>query len=284
MQSIYKNLIKSFLLILFTALVINAQENNISWKKSEEVKSEQLHLFHSTHSINLPTTETHQKGNIEFEISHRFIPTIGDGVDALYGFDGPVNIKFSLGYAFTDYFITTIARSNVDDNLLFKAKYQLFQFDNSQFPFQLAIEGGAAWNTDPIGRKSDHNKNFQYYGQLIFNTLIEKQFGVGFVPTYSYNSHIYCPEKQYSFTFGSYLQYYISSLLSVLAEWNPTVTGFRNKYNSLSFGVELETGGHFFKIILSNNTNLNPTQFTTGADLPISMKNLRIGFNITRLL
>ncbi len=284
MQFGEKKILSIFAMVLFYSVIINAQENTISWKKNEEVKSEQLHLFHSTHSINLPTTETHQKGNIEFEISHRFIPTLSDGIDALYGFDGPVNIKLSLGYAVSDYFVATIARSNVDDNLLLKAKYQFFQFDNDVFPFQFALEGGAAWNTDPIGRKSDDNRNFQYYGQLIFNSLIKNKIGLGFVPTYSYNSHVYCPEKQYSFTFGTYLQYYLTNLWSVLAEWNPTVSGFRNKYNSLSFGFELETGGHFFKIILSNNTALNPTQFTTGADLPISLKNMRIGFNITRLL
>lgn len=266
------------------SLNIIAQENKISWQKSEETESEQLHLFHSTHSINLPTSETNQQGDIEFEISHRFIPRISDGIDALYGFDGPVNIKLSLGYAITDYLIATIARSNVDDNLLFKTKYQFFQFDNVIFPIQIALEGGAAWNTDPIGRSSDDNKNFQYYGQLIFNSLIEQKLGIGLVPTYSYNSHIYCPEKQYSFTLGAYMQYYLTDLWSVLAEWNPTVTGFRDKYNSLSFGFELETGGHFFKIIFTNNTKLNPTQFTTGADLPISLKNMRIGFNITRLL
>ncbi|MBK8943898.1 MAG: hypothetical protein IPM32_01385 [Ignavibacteriae bacterium] len=284
MQKVGIILIQKLILILICSVTIIAQENKISWKKNEVKTSEQLHLFHSTHAINLPTSETNQKGDVEFEISHRFIPTLNEGIDALYGFDGPVNIKLSLGYTFSDYFVATIARSNVDDNLLLKAKYQLLQFENEFFPFQFAVEGGAAWNTDPVGRKSNHNKNFQYYGQLIFNSLIQHKLGIGFVPTYSYNSHIYCPEKKYSFTFGTYVQYYISSLLSVLAEWNPTVTGFRNKYNSLSFGVELETGGHFFKIILSNNTNLNPTQFTTGADLPISMKNLRIGFNITRLL
>lgn len=268
--------------IFFSNII--AQQNKISWKKSDEVQKSKLHLFHSTHSINLPTTETHQKGDLEFEISHRFIPTVSDGIDALYGFDGPANIKFSLGYVVTENIIASIARTNVDDNLLIKGKYQFFQFDNSSLPFQVAFEGGIAWNSDPIGRAASDNMNFQYYGQLIFNTLINKKLGIGLVPSYIYNSHIYCPEKEYSFTFGTNLQYYISSLVSVLAEWNPTVYGFRNKYNSLSFGVELETGGHFFKIILSNNATLNPTQFLSGADLPITTKNWRIGFNITRLL
>ncbi|MCB9220079.1 MAG: hypothetical protein H6610_11555 [Ignavibacteriales bacterium] len=278
---------KSILTILFYlvfVVITKAQESKISWKKSENVEQTNLHLFHSTHAINLSTTETLQKGDIEFEIAHRFLPTINDGAKALYGFDGPANIKLSLGYAISDNFVATVARTNVDDNILIKGKYQFFQLDNSFLPFQLAGEGGLAWNSDPIGREPSNNMNFQYYGQLIFNTLIEKKLGIGLVPSYIYNSHIYCPEKEYSFTFGTNIQYYISDLVNVLAEWNPTVSGFRHTYNSLNFGAELETGGHFFKIIFSNNSNLSPTQYLTGADLPITIKNWRIGFNITRLL
>ncbi len=272
------------IILLATTINILGQESKIKWNRSSDEVQSKLHLFHSTHAINLPTTETNQKGDLEFEISHRFLPSINEGIKSLYGFDGPANIKFSLGYSLTDDFTITLARTNVDDNLLLKGKYQLFQFDNTTMPFQLAFEGGFAWNSDPIGRESYDNRNFQYYVQLIFNTLIDKKLGIGIVPSYLYNSHIYCPEKEYSFTLGANLQYYISSSWSILADWNPTVSGFRNKYNSLGFGIELETGGHFFKIILTNNSSLNPTQYISGADLPIKIDNWRIGFNITRLL
>jgi len=277
------NLLLIFLSILFLSFLQLHAQHKISWKKSVDEFKPALHLFHSTQSINFSTTETLEKGDLQFEISHRFIPTLKEGLKSLYGFDGPVNIKFSLAYAPSDDFMFALARSNQDDNLLLRGKYRFLSISNFIFPLQVALEGGAAWNTDPLGRSSTDNMNFQYYAQLIFNTLINKKIGIGLVPSYLYNSHIYCPEKEYSFTLGTNIQYYISSFWSVIAEWNPTVSGFRKTYNSLSFGVELETGGHFFKIILTNNTSLNPTQFITGADLPITTKNWHIGFNITRL-
>jgi hypothetical protein len=274
----------SICILLLAITQMHAQENKISWKKTNDGFKPALHLFHSTQSINFSTTETLEKGNMQFEISHRFIPTVNEGIDALYGFDGPVNVKLSLAYALTDDFMIALARSNVNDNLLLRGKYKFLSAPDFIIPVQIALEAGFAWNTNPVGRSSKDNMNFQYYSQLIFNTLIDKKLGIGLVPTYLYNSHIYCPEKEYSFTLGTNVQYYISSFWSVIAEWNPTISGFRKTYNTLSLGVELETGGHFFKIILTNNATLSPTQFITGAELPITVKNWHIGFNITRLL
>ena len=121
-------------------------------------------------------------------------------------------------------------------------------------------------------------------GQLIVNTLYNKKLGIGFVPSYLYNSHIYCLDTQDTFTFGMYAQYYVSDGWNVFLEFNPTVTGWRNQFNSMAFGVELETGGHFFKILLGNNTKLNPTQYLAGAVDEINSGDWHFGFNITRLL
>ena len=52
------------------------QEEHPVWKRSETEENLDLHLFRSTQSINLPTAETLEKNNLQFEISHRFIPTM----------------------------------------------------------------------------------------------------------------------------------------------------------------------------------------------------------------
>ena len=91
-------------------------------------------------------------------------------------------------------------------------------------------------------------------------------------------------EIKYSFTMGTYVQYYFSRSWSVLFEWNPTVTGWRDSFNSVSMGIELGTGGHFFKVFGSNNALINLSQFLAGADKKFSDGDARIGFMITRLL
>ena len=279
---IFKSLyIFKLLFIVSLSLEVTAQ---ISWERSGETSNLPLQLFHSTHSIILPTTETLQKGDLEFEVLHRFIPTINDGSKELFGFDGPANIKLGLSYGVTNDLVAAVSRSNVNDNLEFIVKYRVFGYDNDLLPFVIGVRGAAVWNTDPrIGRVGD-NRNFQYYTELILNTLINKKLGIGIVPAFLYNSDIYSKDRETSFTLGSIIQYYFSSSFSVLAEWNPTISGYRNLYDSFSFGFELEIGGHFFKIIATNNSALNTSQYLGGSDLAIQGKNLRIGFNITRLL
>ena len=271
----------TFMLLVCTCMQINAQ---VKWKRNESANVLPLQLFHSQHSINLPTAEMLQKGAFEFEISHRFLPSINGGFKDFFGFDGPVNIRLALGYAVTDNIFIALGRSNVDDNIDLRIKYRLFQYDNDILPLVVGARGGVAWNSDPIGKTNGGGRDFQYYGQLIFNTMIDKKLGIGLVPSYLYNSNIYRSDIQDSFTMGINLQYYVSHLLSVMAEFNPTVSGYRNRFDSFSAGIELETGGHFFKIIVTNNSLLNPSQFLSGADRRFEDGAWQLGFNITRLL
>ncbi len=273
-----------FLFTIFITEIFYAQNPNIKWKRSEVKISEIVQPFHSTHAINLPTTETIQKGNLEFEISHRFVPDIKSGSKDLFGFDGPVNIRIALGYGITDNTFLTLGRSNLNDNVDLWLKQKLWNFNNDLLPFALAFRIGSAYNSEAFDLNANEAKEFQYFVQLILNSSIERNFAFGIVPSYLYNSYIFIDDKKYSFTLGTNLQYYLSEIFSVLFEWNPTITGFRIAHNPASFGIELETGGHFFKIVLSNSTELNSSQFLAGTRSSFNESEWHIGFNITRLL
>ena len=263
-----------------------SQEDSISWHRSEPEELLKVELLRSTQSINLPTSTTLKEGDFEFEISHRFVPTIKSGSKELWGFDGPVNMRLALGYALTDDLLVTLGRSNLNDNLDFSFKYNPLQIDNDFLPALISVKGGLAWNGDISNRAGGHHQNFQYYAQLILNTMLWKKLGIGIVPSYLYNSSYYYlnEDDQYSFTLGNYLNYYIDDVCGLLLEWNPTVTGYRIKNNPVAFGFELNTGGHFFKIVLTNSDLLNPSQFLAGSRSSFNNGEWHIGFNITRLL
>ena len=265
------------------ALPLFAQEGG-SWKRSEEAVLPPLELFHSTQAVNLPTATTMQQGNFEFEISHRFIPSIKDGGKTLWGFDGPVNIRLAMGYAWSDDGVVTLGRSNVQDNLDLNVKQKLLAIHHEVMPLLVAARAGLAWNTDVAGTDTWDSDNAQWYLQLILNTMYGEHFALGVVPSYLSNSHLPCPDTQYSFTLGVHAQYYITDVFNVLAEWNPTVTGWRTGHNPVSLGLELETGGHFFKVVLSNSTLLNSSQYLAGSTDSFNDGALHIGFNITRIL
>jgi hypothetical protein len=81
-----------------------------------------------------------------------------------------------------------------------------------------------------------------------------------------------------------YAHYYVSSLLAFIVEWNVSDDLETFTHDAVSVGFHLETGGHFFKIVLTNSTSLNPSQFLLGSASPIAADEIRLGFNVTRLL
>lgn len=269
------------LLILFITVASYAQ---INWQRERTESEVPVELFHSTYAINLPTAETIGANELEIEISHRFIPTIKSGSKDFWGFDGPVTNRLALSYGITDNTEISLGRSNYYDNYELSVKQKLLENRNETLPFLLTLTGGASWNTDHPTVASSDSKAFQFYAQAVFNTMYDKKIGIGIVPSYLYNSHPACPDNQYSFTIGTYLQYYLSDTFSLIWEYNPTVTGWRDLHNPMGFGLEIETGGHFFKIFLTNSTDLNQTQFLSGADKSFDNGDVRFGFMITRLL
>jgi len=276
--------------IFFLFVIIGfSQENKIQWKRTTDMEENTVSLFHAIQTANLPTAETLRKNEFEYEISHRFINTV-DKKDTYFGIDGPAHIRMALSYAIMNDLLMTFGRSNLDDNIDIRLKYKLLKLPGKTFPMLVAIQGGTAWNTevyDPLtAKKRDKtdSKNFQFYGQGIFNTMIFNKLGIGFVPSYVYNSNIYSNDTKYTLTFATYLQYYFSAMWSLFAETNSLISGWRNQYNPITLGFQIETGGHFFKIFFTNSQSLNPTQYLTGADLNIRNGDWRLGFDITRIL
>lgn len=267
--------------MLFVAQIALAQ--SVKWKP-KKIQSTPLQLFHSTYALSLPTAETLQKGDWEFEISHRFVPPISEGEAAFFGLDGPVNNRIALGYAINNNHLITLARSNVFGQYDLWAKYRFVQLRNQVLPVVAALRIGGAWNTKVAGRDKTDSKNFQFYSQIVLNSMWQKKIAGGLAISFLQNSAIFQDEVKTSLLFGYYFQYYLSPMASVLLEWNPTFYGWRDSYNSLSFGFELETGGHFFKMYATNNDLLQPAQFLVGANRPVGLKHLRFGFMITRVL
>lgn len=271
-----------------------SQEKKVKWQRSDKATDPDLQLFHSPRVVDLPTATTLQKWNVEFEISHRFIPTTGSGIDDLYGIDGPVNMRLALGLAVSNSTIITLGKSNFNDNIDLWVKQKFLQVRHEVVPFLVAGLVGGAWNSNTeydviANRPKIDSRNFQAFGQLILNTMLKKRLGIGLVPSYLYNTDIrFENETKDTFRLGTYLQYYVSPWWSIFVEWAPYISGYRSlveqEYNPFTYGIELETGGHFFKILLTNSKYLNSSQYLAGADIPADRNDWRLGFMITRLL
>ncbi len=268
--------------MLLAASTLAAQEEGSTWQRKAPSPDE-VPLFHSESSLHLPTAQTLGEGEIGFEILHRFLPPISSGSNGLWGFDGPVNIRFGLTYAPTDRLMLSLGRSNRLDNYDLQAKARVYEAGGHDFAFSVALVGGLAWNTEVPGRDDGDALNWQYYGEVVLNALFSERFGIGVVPAYLNNPVVEDLGRDDALSLGLYAHYYANAVLGLIAEYN--ISDFRAElpYDSFALGFHLETGGHFFKILVTNTTSLNPSQYLAGSTNEITSDELRLGFNVTRV-
>jgi hypothetical protein len=246
--------------------------------------SGQDRLFQSHQSANLATTETLRGGNWLFEISHRFAVPMSEGSKELWGIDGPAVIRLGLGFAPTDRVLLGIIRTNNEDNLELNGRARFLEASLGGTPVHLAAAVGGAWNTDPVLSEGAEDNEFQFYAQLVANALIADRLAVGLAPTYLRNPRIRDFETNNTSSLGVYGQWYLGGTFSLLGEWIFSEEIPDLEHDTGTFGLEIRTRGHHFKIVATNQPAINPTQHLAGSPYPFTLDELRLGFNITRLL
>lgn len=240
--------------------------------------------FHSPHAINLSTANTLSQGDLLIEISHRFFPPVEEGGEALWGLDGPVANRLGLSFGASDHLTLGVLRSNLDDNLEVNLKARVLDLSSRSMSFQLGVMGGIAWNMSPALVAGAEDNESQGYAQAMLNLNVEEMVSVGVVPTYLRNPRIRDTEADDAFVLGLHAQGYLTESVSVLGEWIVSEEREGQAFDSGSFGIELETRGHFFKILVTNQVRMNPTQVLGGAADEFEPAEWRLGFNITRRL
>jgi hypothetical protein len=283
-----------FMAVIVTGVVPGDLSAQAKWERSKPEVELDLQIFPSTKVLGLPTSETLRKGDFEFEVSHRFLPPIADGYEALYGFDGPAKMRLAVGYAVFNDLVVTLGRSNIDANTDLGIKYRLNRPGKSALPILAAVQIGAAWSPvetfrldqegNLVVRPRDHNRHFQYYGQLIIDFRPVSRLAVGLVPSFLYNRNVWARELENTFTLGTHYQLFLYRQLSVIGEWSFILSDKTNWHNPGAIGLELETGAHIFELFVTNQVRINSAQYIAGTEFPFDSDNLRIGFLVNRIL
>ncbi len=240
--------------------------------------------FPSTQSANLPTTTTLNGGNLLFEISHRFQPRVSDGSSELWGLDGPVYNRFGLAYAATSKTLIGVQRSNLDDNLELYLKARVTEGEAGDgVRYAIGAMVGGAWNMDVVEIDGAEDNEFQFYAQAMLE-VSEGNLSAGVVPTWIRNPRLRDVEAGSSRALGLHGQWFVGAAASLIGEWIFSDESVDAPHDSGTFGIEFKTRGHAFKIVVTNQVRMQPTQYLVGADRPFEMDELSLGFNITRIL
>ncbi|MYE70180.1 MAG: hypothetical protein F4237_09050 [Gemmatimonadetes bacterium] len=263
-------------------------------------------IFASTQSATLPTAAPSSAGDFQFEISHRF-GYLSDGAGDLWGLDGFVLNRLGLAYSPHDQLTVGVLRSNSTDNLEFNARFAGLALDAATGPLEFAAQAGVAWNLQV--EKDDHGghqhvvlldrnagngardgdaadeNEMQAYAQVIANAMVGDRLALGVVPTLLWNPRIQSHDPETTVSVGVNGQLYLDGMWSLFGEWIFSQAREDQEYDSGSFGAEIRTRGHFFKLLVTNQHQMNPAQTLAGAAEDFfDPGSWRLGFNIQRRL
>lgn len=254
--------------------------------------SEVAYPFTGWKVINLPTTRSLDAGSWLFLISHRFNPKISDGYDAFFGLDGSAIINLSLGYAPTDRLLVALARSNAADDVEISARYNVaHQGGERGWPIGAAFQGAVNWITEDVGDDVDVER-FKFTGQVSLTREIGGRLGLAAVPSILFNPDELEEGENPLIALGLGTRWNFYRNLALVGEWIPILSGYTrtrtfgniNRFDTWGGGLEIATGGHVFQIVVTNSVGLATDQYLRGGDLDIRDGDMRLGFNIFRIL
>jgi hypothetical protein len=286
---------KSFVFILLTFFSITfsySQEDLLGILEEETTKkvpSEiENSIFKGTRILNGHSVKNRKDKELEFMISHRF-GRVNLGFDELFGLD-QANIRFAFEYGLNDDLTIGIGRSSFEKTFDSFLKYSLIHQTKGEksFPFAISLFGSIAAKTIkdyPPTDKRTFAESLFYVGQVLIARKVSSDFSVQLTPTYIHRNTVKIaedPHDIYALGFGSRLK--ISKRVSLNSEYfyafNESMS--LNARNSLAFGVDIETGGHVFQLILSNSITMIEKSFIAETTGNFFGGDIHFGFNLSR--
>ena len=280
-------------IILYFSLSIVYSQNDLLDILEEETKQETSNeivtsIFKGTRILNGHSVENRKKQELEFIISHRF-GRVNLGFDELFGLD-QANIRFAFEYGLNDNLTIGIGRSSFEKTFDSFLKYSLIHQTKGEksFPFAISLFGSIAAKTIkdyPPTDKRTFAESLFYVGQVLIARKVSSDFSVQLTPTYIHRNTVKIvedPHDIFALGFGSRLK--LSKRVSLNSEYfhafNESMS--INARNSLSFGVDIETGGHVFQLILSNSITMIEKSFIAETTGNFFGGDIHFGFNLSR--
>jgi hypothetical protein len=288
--------LNNFIPILFLSFFSSGvyAENNIVFSTPDSTSSKEVDYtedtFFSNRVVNGQSTEGIPKNRLDLRIEHRF-GLINQGYNQFFGLDQAYTF-FGLEYGIKDWWMVGINRSLTDKTVAGFTKIGLFRqcTGAKNIPFSVSLMVG----TSVIGTQfPDPVRNNDFYARVSYTTqvLIAKKFNYEFSaqlsPVWIHRNIIpSATDNNNLFAMGFGARYKLSDRLSLNGEYypviNPSVYQKQNYTNALSFGLDIQTEGHVFQIILSNSTDMIEKNFIGETNGNWLKGNIHLGFNILR--
>lgn len=276
-----------FILTLLSSEIKAQDLEALLEQETPKTKSYVSATFKGTRILNGHSIENRKKGVTEFVISHRF-GRVSSGASELFGLDQS-NIRFALERGITDDLMLGLGRSSFEKTYDAFLKYKVFKqsFNSNRMPVSVSLFNSAAYKSvdDFTTEGLTFSQRLTYVSQILIARKFSPNLSLQITPSYIHRNSVSIsedPHDIFAIGFGGRIK--LTKRMALNVEYHYTINPLEsiNTTNSLAFGLEIETGGHVFQIILSNSITMIEKSFITESSDDFFEGDIHLGFNISR--
>lgn len=241
--------------------------------------------FKSTRVVNGQSVETMKKKHLDFRISHRF-GKLNSGAYQFFGLD-QASMRLGFEYGLTDDLEIGVGRSTSQKVYDFFAKYKVLKQTTGarNIPVSITLFGGTGAAT--VDKEREFQDKLYYTAQVLVARKFGERLSLQLSPTYLYRA---MPDVQGDekvvLAVGIGGRFKLSKRVSLNGEYFYTAreknTVTAPYHDSMSFGVDIETGGHVFQLHFTNSLGMIEKQFIGETAGSWGKGDIHYGFNISR--
>lgn len=285
-----KNLALFLMMILSSGMV--AQEDDLLsllGDMEEETIDYVNASFKTNRVINLHSLENTAGGVLDVKISHRF-GMLNGGVYELFGLDN-ATIRIGGDYGITDRLTVGLGRSSYEKTYDGFLKYKILRQSRGarKMPITLAVLATTAIKTikwSNPARENYFSSRMYYTYQLILGRKFSDGFSLQLSPTVVHRNLVATQQETNDvYALAAATRVKLTKRLAINIEYihvfpNQLAPGYKN---SLSVGLDIETGGHVFQLHFTNSTSMIEKGFVTENTGDWTQGGIHFGFNVSRV-
>lgn len=276
--------------LAFSGLTLPAQdlENILKTITADSAPSYVYGTFKGSTIINGQSVEVPGNNDLNFIISHRF-GAVNSGLYNLFGLDqGTTRLGFE--YGIKNILSLSFGRSSYEKTYDGAVKFKILrqQTGLKNIPLTVTIYSGIFVETvkweDPE-RDNLFSSKLSYSTQMLIARKFGRKLSLQLNPSYVHINLVPTSEDQNNiFAIGFGGRYKITPNLSLSGEYYYLLPGqTADDYaNSLSFGVDIGTGGHVFQLHFTNSQLMFAPGYIARTENKWSDGDVFLGFNIYR--
>lgn len=244
--------------------------------------------FKSSRVINGHSVELRAPGVMEVLISHRF-GRINQGINEFFGLDD-ANNRIGLEFGLLKNLNVGIGRSSFEKQYDGFIKYRLLRQQQGlrNIPLTAVFFTSMAINTTeaPPDQDWDFANRTSYTYQILLARKFNPNFSLQLTPSLVHKNLVEREQDDNDiYALGIGARHKITKRLAINFEYfymfNPPED--LGLHNSLSIGVDIETGGHVFQLHLTNSRAMIEKGFITETTGDFFDGEMHLGFNISRV-